>query len=210
MRSRNTLIVFAKSPRICRVKTRMWPRLSHRECLYFHRQSTKNLIKEVSTHPSIKLVVYLDRLDSLELIPRNTPVKRQRGRNLGIKMYHAIQQELQSSSNVVLVGSDCLELNMGYIETAFSKLHENRIVIGPANDGGYVLLGVRGNYQSLYNNIEWGTSRVLASTLQQAKRIGIQPVLLDPLIDVDNLEDLLELNKKNTLPLWASSLLSRN
>ena len=209
MRTRDTLIVFTKSARICRVKTRMWPDLSHRECLYLHRQSTHSLVSKLNKSRSQKLVVYTNELNATSNFPRGTKIKKQRGRDLGFRMFDAIKQELRTSTNVVLIGSDCPEIDLNYINKAFACLHSQKdLVIGPANDGGYVLIGMRENYPPLFCNINWGTSSVLNSTLRQAARLGLRAQLLNTLTDVDDIEDLRKISKQNALPRWASPLLA--
>ena len=139
------------------------------------------------------------------------PVKLQTGINLGQRMHHAISTELKTSHRVVLIGSDCLELDVNYIESAFSKLQSDRdLVLGPANDGGYVLIGMNAPHEALFNNIIWGESGVLASTLNNAHSIGMVTHLLPTLIDVDRIQDLQTLADNNRLPAWAQPLLDKH
>lgn len=208
MRCRNTLILFAKAPRICRVKTRLWPRLSHRQCLYLHKQATQHLITSLSGSKKYKLVLYTTNFSSKFSIGKNITVRLQSGFNLGSRMHHAITAELKTSDRVVLIGSDCLEINAKYIDTAFTKLTSNRdIVLGPANDGGYGLVGMVKPNQALFKNIAWGSASVLASTLEKSKSLGLRAHLLDSLVDVDYQQDLEILHSKDRLPAWALSLL---
>ena len=95
-----------------------------------------------------------------------------------------------------------------YIKHAFTNLHSNRdIVIGPANDGGYVLIGACKPYRDLFKKITWGIDTVLADTMQRAKSLGLNVNLLSEMIDIDEQVDLQLLASKNMLPGWASSLM---
>ena len=209
MRSRNTLIIFAKAPRICRVKTRLWPYLSHRQCLYIHKQATQQLLESLYNKTSFKLVLYItDICDTLN-IPDSIEVKIQSGIDLGIRMHNAVTTELKTSDRVVLIGTDCLEIDTNFIDNAFSTLKSNRdIVLSPANDGGYVLVGMRKPHQALFKNIVWGTSSVLDATISKAKSLGLATHLTEALIDIDNQQDLELLYNSGRLPVWAQSLLS--
>ena len=209
MRSRNSLIIFAKAPRICRVKTRLWPYLSHRQCLYIHKQAAQQLLQSLHKKTSFKLVLYITNVSDALNIPASINVKQQSGINLGMRMHHALTTELKTSDRVVLIGTDCLEMDVNFINKAFSMIISNRdIVLSPANDGGYVLVGMRKSHQALFKNINWGTSSVLESTISQAKSLGLTINLTDSLIDVDKQQDLELLYKSGRLPDWAQSLLS--
>lgn len=209
MRSRNTLIIFAKAPRICRVKTRLWPYLSHRQCLYIHKQAGQQLLQSLCNKTSFKLVLYTTDISYTLNIPVSIDVHIQSGINLGMRMYNAITTELKTSDRVVLIGTDCLEMDVNFINKAFSMLNHNRdIVLSPANDGGYVLVGMRKSYQALFKNINWGISSVLDTTISKAKSLGLTTHITESLIDVDNQQDLELLYKSGRLPVWAQSLLS--
>lgn len=206
-RSQQALIVFTKAPSICRVKTRFYPNLSYRECLYLHRQSVQRLLQSLSS-TSYRIVIYSTEHSSRHLPMRGVPIKQQQGLDLGIKMFNAITNELKNSKRVVLIGTDCLAMDDIYIEKAFSQLQSDRdIVIGPANDGGYVLIGASKAYHNLFKNIVWGSDDVLANTLQRAKNLGVVTHLLAEMIDVDEKDDLLAMANNNALPAWATSLL---
>ena len=208
MRNRNTLILFAKSAQLCRVKTRMWPELSHRECLYLHRQSTQHFIRLLSSSNKFKFVLYATSSKKRDFSFSNIEIKTQNGIDLGARMHNAIEKELHHTERVIVIGSDCLELSPAYIESAFTMLSSKQdVVLGPANDGGYALIGMRKACAALFRQMQWGSSNVLAATLQKAESLGINTHLLDPLIDVDDRNDLLELYSKNRLPPWALPLL---
>ena len=120
--------------------------------------------------------------------------RRQRGADLGTRMHHALQSGLKTTQSVLLVGSDCPELSVDYLQAAFRALKHHRVVIGPATDGGYVLIGMRGvsalRGRAIFRQVSWGSERVLSQTLSRLQRAGIGCACLPPLSDVDRAEDL--------------------
>ena len=210
MRASNTLILFSKSPRICRVKTRMQPNLSHRECLYLHKMLTKNIIDKLSLNTNLNFVLYTTHpYTDKYLYSRNLRIKKQQGINLGMRMHNAISEELKYSQKVVLIGSDCLEFTPGVIQSAFEKLNKARdIVIGPTDDGGYLLVGMRKQNKFLFKNISWSSSSTLDMTIKAARNFKKNISILDKMRDLDSIEDLRYLSQQITLPNWAQQLTS--
>jgi rSAM/selenodomain-associated transferase 2 len=93
-------------------------------------------------------------------------------------------------AKVVIVGTDCPGLSEGPVQEAFLALEENDLVLGPANDGGYYLIGLRRPTEELFKGIPWGTEKVLVHTRRVAQSLALKTFLLDPLGDVDRPEDL--------------------
>lgn len=200
MRHRNTLILFARAPRICRVKTRMWPALTHRECLYLHRQSIRSMMDKF--RHKFNIVFYTTDMTHFPVQTR-----LQHGLDLGVRMYHAMNDELKVSEKAILIGSDCPQLDENYIKQAFAALECPRdIVLGPANDGGYFLIGAKRVSPLLFKNISWGQATVLKETLSVIDKLGLRPKMFDPLIDIDTIDDLKALRDLNSLPDWANQL----
>ena len=111
--------------------------------------------------------------------------------NLGEKMSQAFQEVFDLGfKKVVIIGSDCPEISKSLIEDAFKKLSSCSVVLGPANDGGYYLLGMKTWHESLFDLTEWSTNRVLEETLRIAKKKSLSHYLLKELIDIDTIDDL--------------------
>ena len=92
-----------------------------------------------------------------------------------------------------------------YLNNALCLLSDgNKLVLGPAEDGGYVLIGVNKSYPELFQDINWGTNEVLEKTIQKAKNIGIDYVCLEPLWDVDRPDDLSRLSELEPSLKWVS------
>jgi glycosyltransferase A (GT-A) superfamily protein (DUF2064 family) len=97
---------------------------------------------------------------------------------------------LAESDGVVLIGNDCPAIDSGFLQAACAALDDHSVVIGPAEDGGYVLLGLRKKEVNVFADMPWGTDQVLALTLQRLSQQGCKPALLPTLWDVDRPEDL--------------------
>jgi rSAM/selenodomain-associated transferase 1 len=120
-------------------------------------------------------------------------------------MLHAISCSLaqESIEFVVLIGTDCPALNPAYVECAFEALQEGvEVVLGPAEDGGYVLVGMRQPVPEMFSNISWGSGAVLEETVQRLQQLGLSYRLLETLWDVDTVDDLPRLRELSPPLLW--------
>lgn len=120
----------------------------------------------------------------------------QRGTDLGERMYRGAVRALEEAEGVLLIGSDCPGYSAGYLESALAALGRNDLVLGPARDGGYVLLGLKRVERALFQEVPWGTGRVLEETLRRAEELGWSAGVLEPLWDVDRPEDLARLRRE--------------
>jgi rSAM/selenodomain-associated transferase 1 len=89
---------------------------------------------------------------------------------------------------IMIIGSDLLDLNQLHIKTAFEKLNQHDIVIGPSKDGGYYLLGMKRVHENIFKNKAWGTESVLNDTIKDLQNIDVE--FLDELNDIDTFEDM--------------------
>ncbi|MBN7811930.1 TIGR04282 family arsenosugar biosynthesis glycosyltransferase [Algoriphagus sp. H41] len=114
----------------------------------------------------------------------------QEGGDLGERMSNAFRMVFSKGySDAVIIGTDCPELHTSDLNSAFLVLSHNDLVIGPARDGGYYLLGMKGFYPQLFSGIPWSTATVLERTLDIADREGMDYEFLKIRSDVDTLED---------------------
>jgi uncharacterized protein len=116
----------------------------------------------------------------------------QQGTDLGSRMHAAINDRLAAgATHVVLIGSDLPNLPPAHVEAAFVELEAGRdLVLGPAEDGGYYLIGMRRPQPAIFSGIDWGTPGVLKQTLAAAARAGLDVALIEPWYDVDQPDDL--------------------
>lgn len=114
--------------------------------------------------------------------------------DLGDRLWHAFQQEFSAGAHcIVAIGADCPSLSPQHICQAFQQLESKDMVLGPAKDGGYYLIGLRQGhlrYQTLFQGIDWSTSRVFQQTQTKAQQLKLSLVQLETLSDIDRPQDL--------------------
>ncbi len=186
----NALIIFTRNPELGKVKTRLAKAIGNEKALQVYlkllahtHQITKNLNCD-------KYVFYSEKMAKTDLWDNNTYFKQtQHGEDLGIRMLNAFKAIFAKGyQKVIVIGSDVFEINQTHIEDAFNFLNNNDIVIGPAVDGGYYLLGMKELLEKIFYDKKWGTNEVLKDTLEDTSNHQIH--LLEVLNDIDTIEDL--------------------
>ena len=115
---------------------------------------------------------------------------QQTGRDLGMRMDYAFRAALKPDACAIIVGSDCPALTGAYIDAAFRELQSGRqAVLGPAEDGGYVLIGLTAVASSLFEDIAWGSGQVLSQTRLRLVQAGMSWAELQTLWDLDRPQD---------------------
>ena len=123
-------------------------------------------------------------------------IQHQCGADLGQRMQQSAELALATASGVVIVGSDCPFIDADYLQRACTALQQGHdCVLGPADDGGYVLIGLRRVHQQLFSDIPWGTGAVLDITRQRLANLGWHHFELPTLADIDRPEDLSKLKQ---------------
>lgn len=204
------LIVFAKAPVPGRVKTRLQPQFSQRQSAMIHQTLVEHCIATVSEIERVSLElwtsgehVFWSQLQQCYSLSRY----QQQGADLGLRMYNACQDALDRGKRVVIIGTDCPYLSAGYICEAFSKLVSGAdVVLGPAEDGGYVLMGLQQAHLPLFSDISWGSSQVYEQTCQRLRSLRLCWQQLPSLQDIDRPEDFTALQE--CLPDLARRCLS--
>ncbi len=198
----DSFIVFAKEPRPGQVKTRLTPPLAAEQAVALYTAFVEDVmatLSEVASDDDRKVLsapggpgpvlTELARKHGFE-----TAV--QEGADLGARMRHAIEAELaRGAKKVLLVGSDSPTLPVQYVHDALVLLSDMggktpEVVLGPAGDGGYWLIGARGRAPDLFEGIPWSTREVLAATLARATATKTELALLPFWYDVDDVSDL--------------------
>jgi uncharacterized protein len=194
---RRRLILFARYPIPGRVKTRLIPALGAEGAAALHRRLVLRTLR--TAHIACRaapagLEVRFDGGTEQAMshwVGDNARFLPQSAGDLGERMARAFEASFCSRSPAtVIVGSDCPSLTPDIITTAFARLTESPVVLGPAKDGGYYLIGLRRPMPELLRGIPWGTDRVLADSLAVLQRQGSKAALLEPLEDIDRPEDL--------------------
>jgi len=187
-------MVFVKNPELGKVKTRLAKTMGDERALEVYKellQHTSNVANKVT---SDKAVFYSSFIDKADMWANEAYDKYlQEGNDLGEKMLNAFGLAFQQGyEKIIIIGSDCYELAPEIVEQAFVRLEEKDVVIGPAKDGGYYLLGMKSLYMKLFSNKPWSTENVLVDTLLDVKEMGLNYELLETLSDVDHETDLEE------------------
>ena len=118
----------------------------------------------------------------------------QQGVDIGARMSFALAQALRSFDTAVLIGCDCMDFSADYLDEAFTALEQNSdVVFGPAMDGGYVLIGQRTHNDEIFQNIEWGSARVMQQSRLRAQENNLRWQELEALHDIDEPGDLIYL-----------------
>jgi rSAM/selenodomain-associated transferase 1 len=188
--NKNALIILLRNPQLGCVKTRLAAKIGDEGALRVYNallDYTRSLTCEIN---SSRLLFYSNFIDNNDSWDDRLFIKfLQEGNSFGARMCRAFKAALKEHYKAVIIGSDCIELTPDIIEDAFNKLNEFDIVIGPAKDGGYYLLGLKKVYPELFLNKEWSTSSVFDDTLADIKKRGVNYYLLPVLSDIDDFED---------------------
>lgn len=189
-----TILVFSKPAIAGKCKTRLIPYLGERGAAKLQSNLLNKILTDLTDFSLCPFEVWQSEASPYFKNLNHTfnnalKLKLQCGDNLGARMSHAITAGLKKSKRVIIVGSDCIEYSKDYLMNAIRVLETQDVVLGPAYDGGYVLIGMTKSYPALFNAVSWGTSLVLDETLQNIEQCQLQHTLLLPLNDIDTAED---------------------
>ena len=196
------LIVFTRFPEPGKAKTRLIPALGARGAARLQRQMTEHIIAAASVlkgQNGLSLEIRYEGGSASMMqnwLGSNWVYRPQGDGHLGRRMQRAFAAAFEEdAAAVVIVGSDIPKISTRIIQQAFAALRKKDLVLGPATDGGYYLVGISGpaaNMASarLFEGVDWGSDRVLAQTLQTAGVLGLTVTQLDRLADVDRPADL--------------------
>lgn len=195
------VIVFARAPRPGRVKSRLVSALGAAGAARLHARLTARAVATAraarcgavelhcAPHAGHPLFRSLARRQGIRL-------RKQAGDDLGARMHAALEGALLRADAAVLIGSDCPALRAADIRAAVAALRAGAdVVLAPAEDGGYPLIGLRRASTALFEGMPWGGPRVLSETRARAARLGWSVALLRTLWDVDRPRDLARLRR---------------
>jgi len=186
------LIVFVKAPRPGLVKTRLAETLGAEAACAAYRRLVETQLQQLSSLPEVELRFAPDDAVA-EIQPWLRPSWRARPQgdgDLGRRLRSAFAEAFAADNKaVVIVGSDCPEVTAADIREAWRELRTFDLVVGPATDGGYWLIGLRQTQPALFEGIEWSSEFVLAETLERARARGQRIQLLRILTDVDTVKE---------------------
>lgn len=201
-RYQRRLIIFTRYPEAGTTKTRLIPLLGSTGAADLQRQMTEHTLAQVRgliTQDDLTIEIRYEGSNEHLLKNWLGPdfVYRAQGNvDLGTRMKRALEDAFISGANAgIIIGTDIPDITETLIEAAFDTLKQKNVVLGPARDGGYYLIGLHRDTPSetigdLFSGLHWGTHNVLDKTLEIATRLGLSVSLLDELEDVDRPEDL--------------------
>jgi rSAM/selenodomain-associated transferase 1 len=194
---KKALIIFARTPELGKVKTRLMKDLGAEETLKLYKSfvsetfeicgGLKGADKFLGSFPTSNDPF----MDALVRIYKFHGVFNQKGADLGEKFINAFSARFREGyEKVVIIGSDSPTIPFDYIRKAFQELEKNDMVFGPCTDGGYYLVGARRLHKNIFRGIPWDTSEVLNKTLDKLYVGKVRFSLLPFWYDVDNIDDL--------------------
>ncbi len=199
--SKNLLIIFVKNPELNKVKTRLAKSVGGQNALTVYHKLLEHTHATAAAMemPAEKQVWYSSKIDRTDLWESGDFEKHlQQGESLGARMEKAFRDAFETGyARVVIIGSDCPDLQPSHLDEAFGSLEQNDAVVGPAEDGGYYLLGLSSFTSTVFRNIEWSGPSVLNETMDRLQKKNFTVHKLERLNDIDTLDDL----KKSGLSL---------
>lgn len=185
------LIIFQKNAELGKVKTRLAATIGDEAAFDAYLQLVNYTHRVASQVPAQKILFFSNQIETnLSTYSSEYRFELQSGNDLGDKMKNAFDQLFgENYDRLVIMGTDCAEITSELISEAFDSLDNHEVVIGPAQDGGYYLLGMRTFIPELFKGIPWSTDQVAALTIKYLETNSISYTLLPTLSDVDNRED---------------------
>lgn len=187
------LAIFARVPVVGRVKTRLAPLLGSEGALRAHCALVEHTLERLASQPQVETTLWVDAVPDVQVQIWHqrfaVPVRQQSGSELGARMAHALACALEDGVPGIVVGTDCPPIDGAYLAHALSMLRNHDVVFGPAEDGGYGLVGLSHPCPELFTNVAWSTDRALADTLRNAIRARLRVALLPAIWDVDEPAD---------------------
>jgi rSAM/selenodomain-associated transferase 1 len=189
---KSLLIIFYRNPKLGKVKTRLAASVGNQRALDIYRKLSAHTKSITETLSVDKIVFYSDSIDLMDIWPNATFLKAfQEGDDLGEKMKNAFVAGFETGyTSICIIGTDCFQLTPDIIAEAFQVLQSTDVVLGPASDGGYYLLGMNKPHTELFENKNWSSESVLQDTIRDLEALKLSHVTLEELDDVDTEDDL--------------------
>lgn len=188
--TKDLLLIFTRNPELGKCKTRLAKTIGDENALIVYKMLLEKTVKVTKELTCEKAVYYSVKVRENDFWDENIYSKHQQiGDDLGVRMYNAFHDGFKKGyEKVIIIGSDLYDLTPTHIDKAFELLDHNDVVIGPALDGGYYLLGMKTMHKAIFSNKDWGTHTVRAATLKDLDDKKVQ--LLSSLNDIDIFEDI--------------------
>ena len=185
----NALIIFIRNPFLGKVKTRLAHSLGAEQALTIYTKLLK-ITREQSILVNAQCYLYYSDHIEQDAWSENTFIKRvQFGEDLGARMANAFNEVLQTHSKAIIIGSDCPYITGQIIDHSFHLLSNNDVILGPAKDGGYYLLGMKSTSPSLFVSMPWSESNLYEKTIEKLNQLNFTHSSLIQLEDIDTEEE---------------------
>lgn len=197
--SKRSIVIFAKYPEPGKVKTRLGNSLGHDHSFMIYEAMLLDMIDKLALQNLYSCCFYIfppeaTNAFSAKYCLDNDRVFPQEGFDLGERMFNSFVHQISlGSDQVICIGSDIPAISLVDLDSAFSILSTHDAVLGPAEDGGYYLIGInkKAISNSFFSDISWSTSSVFSETISKMENIGLSYNSIHPLRDLDDLSDLI-------------------
>ena len=210
---RREIIFFVKYPQIGKVKTRLAVNVGEKKAYDIYQlllENSWNTIKQSKLLTSIEYTPEGFRSEIKNLFGDNIEYHAQQGNDIGMRMATAFQRVFASGTDyAILMGSDLPDLDEEIIKIAFTKLKNHEVVIGPASDGGYYLIGFQRGYftRKIFKGIKWSSDQVYSQTFKKICDLNLSMYVLPERNDIDTFDDVkLFLNENKEISEFKESL----
>lgn len=188
------VLVFAKAPVAGTVNTRLIPDIGVEAATELQSELINSRLAALTEQELCKVQLWCAPDDSHDFFQHckneyKVDLFKQQGADLGERMSLAIKENLQNYKRVVLIGTDAPSLTVDHIEESIKQLDGNDVVIGPAEDGGYVLIGMSQRCDEIFRSVLWGGDTVLEATRANIRSNNLTRFELEPCWDIDRLKD---------------------
>lgn len=204
----NAIIIFIKNPVLGKVKTRLAATIGNERALKIYKSLVAHTIDAVEESKADVFLFFSDSVEENMATENPRCIKKiQSGKNLGERISNAFDEVFGLLyQKVLIIGTDCPGINLKLIDKAFAALENSDVVMGPAADGGYYLLGMNKPYRLLFQKINWSTSTVFNETISRCNESELKYALLEVLHDVDEEKDLVHVESINkSFNTWSAS-----
>jgi len=190
--TKTALIVFVKNPELGKVKTRLAAQLGNEKALEIYLNLLSYTHAVATSWDAILRVYYSDFIPEIDIWDVGFGTKHlQTGNDLGERLHHAVSETFDEDvDNVIVIGSDCPKLNVEHLNKARAELRDVDVVVGPAKDGGYYLIGMKSLHSELFEGKSWSSHLLFDQTMETMIQSGLSWYELPILGDIDTVEDL--------------------
>ncbi len=188
-------VIFARAPEYGRVKTRLAAGIGAKQALSAYETLLEQTVQTAAGCRLAPVELHIDGNPQHPVLRQlaqhyGATLVTQKGADLGERMYHALDRVLQRYKHAIIIGTDCPAMDARYLERAIRQLAQGSdVVIGPSEDGGYVLIGATLSDKRIFHKISWGSEHVMQQTRDALYHANLHFDELDTLWDVDHPED---------------------